>query len=63
MRDHHYAVYILASTYKYLYIGVTGNLEHRIATHKAPPIQMPSPPATASTASSTSSDFNTSKTP
>ena len=34
MRDHHYAVYILASTYKHLYIGVTGNLEHRIATHK-----------------------------
>ena len=35
MRNHHYAVYILASTYKHLYIGVTGNLEHRIATHKA----------------------------
>ena len=35
MADHTYAIYILASTYKHLYIGVTGHLEQRISTHKA----------------------------
>ena len=35
MSERHYSTYILASTYKHLYIGVTGNLESRIATHKA----------------------------
>ncbi len=35
MPEHAYYVYILASTYKRLYIGVTSNLEHRIAIHKS----------------------------
>ncbi len=35
MANHTYAIYILASTYKHLYIGVTGQLEQRITTHKA----------------------------
>ena len=34
MPDHHYYVYILASTFQRLYIGVTNNLDARIHQHK-----------------------------
>ncbi len=35
MPDHHYYVYILSSTYKHLYTGVTNHLQSRIHQHKA----------------------------
>ena len=35
MPDHHYYVYILASTHKHLYIGVTNDLTRRTEQHKS----------------------------
>ena len=34
-RDHHYAVYILASRSRALYVGVTGNLTARMHAHRS----------------------------
>ncbi len=35
MRDHHYYVYILSSRFRTLYIGVTKDIERRLAEHQA----------------------------